>query len=75
MVLRSLISMSLVKSGNKMTKKKYWYKFWHQECPVCGGGQTFKERQYTKKPKDIFKRHIHEQAYDHCIERGNICHL
>lgn len=28
--------------------KKYWYKFNIYECPVCGRGDSYKERVYTK---------------------------
>jgi len=32
--------------------KKYWYLTTFEECPVCGKNETYKERQYTKKPDD-----------------------
>ncbi len=53
----------------KNKSKKYWYKITCVECPVCGSGETYRERQYTKRPKDIMKRHGYEQIYDHCMER------
>jgi len=47
-------------------KKKYWYKFWYRYCPLCGRTQTFKERQYSGKPKDMRERHIFEEVFDWC---------
>jgi hypothetical protein len=49
-------------------RKKYWYRFTVVECPVCGGGEQFKEREYTPKPKDPSKRHTYLQIYDYCLE-------
>lgn len=49
---------------------KYWYRFTYSYCPVCGGGETYKERVYTPKPEDPAERHIYEDAYDHCLEFG-----
>lgn len=48
-------------------KKKYWYKITYCECPVCGHSHTYKERQYSKKPKDPNKRYFYEIEYDYCI--------
>lgn len=46
---------------------EYWYKFTHEECPVCGRTNTDKERQYnTSKPKEWLKRHTWIQVYDYC---------
>lgn len=53
----------------KNKSKKYWYKITYVTCPVCGSGETYRERQYTKRPKDIMKRHNYEQIYDQCLER------
>lgn len=50
----------------KTKKKKYWYLITITECPVCGRGDTYRERQYTKKPKDDSKRYVFEQIYDWC---------
>jgi hypothetical protein len=47
-------------------KRKYWYKFYHHECPVCGRCRDHKERKYGRKPKDVYKRHIHVESYDWC---------
>lgn len=52
--------------------KKYWYKFYVGECPVCGRNASYKERIYGEKPKNIQDRYIilaQEQTYDHCLER------
>ena len=47
---------------------KYWYLTITEECPVCGRGETTKERQYTPRPEDDFARYIYEQVYDWCNE-------
>lgn len=48
-------------------KRKYWIKFTHSECPVCGNGDEYRERVYDEpKPKDPQKRHVFEMAYDYC---------
>lgn len=59
----------MINMKNK-SKKKYWYKITCVECPVCGSGETYRERQYTKRPKDAMKRHEYKQTYDQCMERG-----
>ena len=46
--------------------KKYWYLFIITECPLCGNGEKYKERQYTEKPSDIEDRYYYKQVYDHC---------
>lgn len=46
--------------------KKYWYKFYHHECPVCGRYHMYKVRQYGPKPENIYERHIHVEDYDWC---------
>jgi len=46
--------------------KKYWYLFAVQFCPVCGRQTHYKERQYSKKPKDINKRYIMREVWDGC---------
>ena len=50
-------------------KVKYWIRFTHHECPVCGRGKSYQERVYeTPKPKDPSARHIYEPSYDHCMD-------
>lgn len=46
--------------------KKYWYKYYREECPVCGREDVYKERQYTEKPESILERRVHEVNYDWC---------
>lgn len=38
-------------------KRKYWYKLYIGECPVCGRDQSYRERVYGRKPKDPAKRY------------------
>lgn len=40
----------------KKKKKKYWYYFSWSECVLCGKNQNYKERRYTKKPKNTQER-------------------
>jgi len=57
----------------KKRKKKYWYKFYHGECPVCGNpAASYKVRVYTPKPEDPQDRHeqlSYAETYDQCLER------
>ena len=53
-------------------RKKYWFRFFIGECPVCGRDKSYKERVYGRKPKDQTKRYKHlpdTSTYDHCLER------
>lgn len=47
-------------------KVTYWYKQYITECPVCGREDSWKERQYTIKPKNSNLRYFFEQVYDWC---------
>ena len=47
-------------------KRKYWYKYEVVECLVCGRRSEDKERQYTRKPKNYYKRHIWKFRYCYC---------
>jgi ribosomal protein L37E len=49
-------------------KRKYWYSFYTQECPICGGGTTDKQREYSAKPDDYNARHEFVEVYDYCNE-------
>ena len=51
---------------NPEEKRKYWYKFFIYECPICGRGDTYKERQYTPKPEDGSERYDFAVHYDYC---------
>lgn len=44
-----------------------WYKFTHICCPVCMNETVHKERQYTDKPIDYYKRHEYIERYDACL--------
>ena len=52
-----------------MRKAKYWYKIEYSECPMCGKHDTYKERQYTPKPKLHSERVKFVEQYDHCMEQ------
>jgi len=48
-------------------KQKYWILFTRHECPVCGGGDSYRERIYDRpKPEDARDRYIYEEMYDWC---------
>jgi len=49
---------------------KYWYKFFCGECPLCGRGTSYKERQYSPKPVDPcdrYERIPDSITYDGCL--------
>lgn len=52
--------------GVVMKKKKYWYHYYEVYCPCCGRETIYKERRYTKKPKEYRTRHEYEERYDYC---------
>jgi hypothetical protein len=52
--------------GFKGGVMKYWYKFFYEECVLCGCNRQWKERQFTKKPKDQKKRYHYRQFMCQC---------
>jgi hypothetical protein len=32
-------------------QRRHWYRVTHFYCPICMGGQTYRERVYGRKPK------------------------
>ena len=55
---------------NKKIRKKYWYKQYMGECPVCGRNMGWREKVNGDKPTDLTKVYIQlspEDCYDHCI--------
>lgn len=54
-------------TGEKHKKgSKYWYFTYIEECVLCGGGETRRERRYTPKPENIEDRFSYTQfAHDH----------
>lgn len=54
----------------KKSKRKYWYRMYVGECPVCGSDKSWRERVYGVKPKKISKRYVRipdSQTFDNCI--------
>lgn len=48
-------------------KKSYWYKYYYGECPLCGRDYSYKERMYTKKPKDKKDRVVYlSDTFSYC---------
>lgn len=55
--------------SKKAVVKKYWYRFYYGECPVCGKDMSYRERVYGAKPKAASRRIVYlsnEETYDHC---------
>lgn len=50
--------------------RKYWYKHYITECPVCGGGDHIRVRQYTPAPEKYSQERwdYDGMAYDWCME-------
>lgn len=52
-----------------MKSKKYWYKFFIGECPICGRDKSYKERQYTPEPDNREEKVVYlpyHLTYDNC---------
>lgn len=45
---------------------KYWYFTAVFYCPICGSEARYKERRYTKKPKDYLNREEWINQWDGC---------
>ena len=50
-----------MKTKREKKPRKYWYFVTLDECVLCSGGNTYRERRYTKKPKDPLKRMEYRQ--------------
>lgn len=46
--------------GHETMIEIYWYLTTYYECPICGKGDTSKERQYSEKPIEPHKRFVYE---------------
>ena len=41
----------------------YWYKYYYNECVLCGHTDEWKERIYNEpKPEEYEKRHLYKQT-------------
>ena len=50
--------------------RKYWYRLFVSECPVCGRDKSYRERVYSKRPRHPQKRIVFESqsaSYDGCL--------
>lgn len=48
-------------------KRTYWILTTIHECPICGRGNTYRERIYNRpKPKEPSKRYEYHDTYDYC---------
>jgi len=57
--------------NSKTQRKKYWYRIYIGECPVCGRNKSYRERMYSIKPIEKKDRYVFltdYQTYDHCLE-------
>ncbi len=43
-------------------KRKHWYRLTITECVLCGAQDKEKEKMYTPKPDDPYKRLIFKQT-------------
>ncbi len=60
------------KTKKKIKEKKYWYKQYVGDCPVCGSDMGWKERVYGTKPIDLNKIYIqlsYRECYDYCMSK------
>ena len=54
-----------------MNSKKYWYRIYIGECPVCGRSKSYRERVYSPRPEKREDRYVwlsDQETYDGCIE-------
>lgn len=57
-------------SLEKKQTKKYWYRQYIGECPVCGRDASYKVRVYGEKPKEDKDRYVYLsyfETFDNCI--------
>lgn len=52
--------------------KQHWYRITTLACPVCGGGETIRERIYGPRPEDPCDRYVYDEVYDYCLEWGSM---
>lgn len=51
-------------------KRKYWYRIYIGECPLCGRNKGYRERVYTPRPTNDQDRYVYlsdTKTYDHCL--------
>lgn len=57
MVRSSTVNRTTEGSNPPPHPNKYWYKFYIEECCLCGVTHSWKERMYTPKPEDAGERY------------------
>jgi hypothetical protein len=66
----NLTELGLTPTQHAETQKLrsgYWYKHYITECPICGRGHHYRERQYTPAPpKNSPQRWDYDMVYDYC---------
>lgn len=45
-------------------QQRWWWRYEHFECPVCGRGPTERTRVFTEAERG----HVFIHEYDHCLE-------
>lgn len=45
-------------------QRRHWYRITHFYCPICMGGETYRERVYGRKPK--YKAVEWVESWDGC---------
>ncbi len=60
--------LDLSETETTKRRRRYWYKNFVTECPICGRGKQWRERQFTPPPpKDSPERWDFDGlAYDYC---------
>jgi hypothetical protein len=51
-------------------RRRYWYRIYVGECPVCGKDKGYRERVYGPPPSDPRKRYVQmpdTETYDDCL--------
>jgi hypothetical protein len=51
----------------KQNPSKYWYRYTHYMCPICGREDVYKARVYGfPKPDEYCERHEYLYVWDYC---------
>lgn len=47
-------------------RKRWWYKMYIRECPLCHRKDIMREKQDYPRPENREDRVLHEFVYDYC---------
>lgn len=54
------------KATRDATVRQHWYRSTTTACPVCGRGDTVRERVYGPRPVSFEERYFYSEVYDWC---------